>query len=130
MSVETPADPETDDVDELASELGEAIADLPIYEAFLEAKAAVEADEELQEEIRAFERLREEFMMARQAGDATNDDLRELQRNQQELHEQPKMKEYLQAQSELELKLQELDEIVSEPLEVEFGQTAGGCCED
>ena len=130
MSVETPADPETDDVDELASELGEAIADLPIYEAFLEAKAAVEADEELQEEIRAFERLREEFMMARQAGDATNEDLRELQRNQQELHEQPKMKEYLQAQSELELKLQELDEIISEPLEVEFGQTAGGCCED
>ena len=130
MSVETPADPETDDVNELASELGEAIADLPIYEAFLEAKAAVEADEELQEEIRAFERLREEFMMARQAGDATNEDLRELQRNQQELHEQPKMKEYLQAQSELELKLQELDEIISEPLEVEFGQTAGGCCED
>ena len=130
MSVETPADPETDDVDELASELGEAVADLPIYEAFLEAKAAVEADDELQEEIRAFERLREEFMMARQAGDATNEDLRELQRNQQELHEQPKMKEYLQAQSELELKLQELDEIVSEPLEVEFGQTAGGCCED
>ena len=130
MSVETPADPETDDVDELASELGEAVADLPIYESFLEAKAAVEADEELQEEIRAFERLREEFMMARQAGDATNEDLRELQRNQQELHEQPKMKEYLQAQSELELKLQELDEIISEPLEVEFGQTAGGCCED
>ena len=130
MSVETPAGPETDDVDELASELGEAIADLPIYEAFLEAKAAVEADEELQEEIRAFERLREEFVMARQAGDATNEDLRELQRNQQELHEQPKMKEYLQAQSELELKLQELDEIISEPLEVEFGQTAGGCCED
>ena len=130
MSVETPADPETDDVDELASELGEAITGLPIYEAFLEAKAAVEADEELQAEIRAFERLREEFVMARQAGDATNEDLRELQRNQQELHEQPKMKEYLQAQSELELKLQELDEIVSEPLEVEFGQTAGGCCED
>ena len=130
MSVETPAEPETDDVDELASELGEAITGLPIYEAFLEAKAAVEADEELQEEIRAFERLREEFMMARQAGDATNEDLRELQRNQQELHEQPKMKEYLQAQSELELKLQELDEIISEPLTVDFGGTAGGCCED
>ena len=131
MSVETPADPDrTDDVDELASELGEAITDLPVYGEFLEAKEAVESDEELQEEIRAFERLREEFVMARQAGDATNDDLRELQRNQQELHEQPKMKEYLQAQSELELKLQELDEIVSEPLEVEFGQTAGGCCED
>ncbi|PSQ12410.1 regulator [Halobacteriales archaeon QS_7_69_60] len=100
MSVETPADPDrTDDVDELASELGEAITDLPVYGA-------------------------------RQAGDATNEDLRELQRTQQELHEKPKMAAYLQAQSELELKLQELDELVSEPLAVDFGQTAGGCCED
>ena len=40
------------------------------------------------------------------------------------------MAAYLQAQSELELKLQELDELVSEPLAVDFGQTAGGCCED
>ena len=131
MSVETPADPDrTDDVDELASELGEAIAELPVYEAFLESKAAVEADEELQEEIQAFERLREEFMMARQAGEATNEDLRELQRTQQELHEQPKMSEFLEAQSEVELRLQELNELVSEPLAVDFGQTAGGCCED
>jgi cell fate (sporulation/competence/biofilm development) regulator YlbF (YheA/YmcA/DUF963 family) len=130
MSVETPADPETDDVDELASELGEAITDLPVYEAYVDAKAAVEADPELQEEIQAFERLREEFVMARQAGEATNEDLRELQRTQEELHDRPTMAEFLEAKSELELRLQELDELVSEPLAVDFGQTAGGCCED
>ncbi len=131
MSVETASDPDrTDDVDELAARLGEAIADLPVYEEYLEAKEAVESDAELQEEIQAFERLREEFMMARQAGEATNDDLRELQRTQQELHEKPKMSEFLQTQSEVELRLQELNERVSEPLEVDFGQTAGGCCED
>ena len=131
MSVETASDTDgTDDVDELAARLGEAITDLPIYEEYLEAKEAVENDAELQEEIRAFERLREEFMMARQAGEATNDDLRELQRTQQELHEKPKMSEFLQAQSEVELRLQELNEHVSDPLAVDFGQTAGGCCED
>jgi cell fate (sporulation/competence/biofilm development) regulator YlbF (YheA/YmcA/DUF963 family) len=130
MSVETPADPETDDVDELASELGEAITDLPVYEAYVDARAAVEADPELQEEIQAFERLREEFVMARQAGEATNEDLRELQRTQEELHDRPTMAEFLEAKSELELRLQELDELVSEPLAVDFGQTAGGCCED
>ena len=131
MSVETASDPDrTDDVDELAARLGEAITDLPVYEEYLEAKEAVENDAELQEEIRAFERLREEFMMARQAGEATNDDLRELQRTQQELHEKPKMSEFLQAKSEVELRLQELNELVSEPLAVDFGQTAGGCCED
>jgi cell fate (sporulation/competence/biofilm development) regulator YlbF (YheA/YmcA/DUF963 family) len=130
MSVETPADPETDDVDELASELGEAITDLPVYEAYVDARAAVEADPELQEEIQAFERLREEFVMARQAGEATNEDLRELQRTQEELHDRPTMAKFLEAKSELELRLQELDELVSEPLAVDFGQTAGGCCED
>jgi cell fate (sporulation/competence/biofilm development) regulator YlbF (YheA/YmcA/DUF963 family) len=131
MSVETTPDGDlTSHVDELATELGEAITDLPAYQDFLEAKQAVENDEELQEEIREFEQIREEFMMARQSGTATNDDLRELQQAQQELHEKPKMSDYLQAQSEIELKLQELNEIISEPLEVDFGQKAGGCCED
>jgi cell fate (sporulation/competence/biofilm development) regulator YlbF (YheA/YmcA/DUF963 family) len=127
MSVETtPAER----ADELASELGETIADMPAYQEFVDAKAAVESDEELQAQIREFERLREEFTMARQTGEATNEDLRELQETQQELHDRPKMKAYLQAQSEIELKLQELDQLISDPLEIEFGQKAGGCCED
>ncbi|MCY4731997.1 YlbF family regulator [Natronomonas gomsonensis] len=132
MSVETTpeGDVTDDDVTELAESLGEAITELPAYQEFVEAKAAVENDEELQDEIREFERIREEFMMARQTGDATNDDLRELQSAQQELHEKPKMAKYLQAQSEIELTLQELNVTISEPLEVDFGEKAGGCCQD
>lgn len=131
MSVETETESDVAaDVDALARELGEAITDLPVYESYREAKAAVEADPDLQQEIQAFEALREEFVLARQAGDATNGDLRELQRTQRELHEQPKMAEFLEAKSELELRLQELNELVSEPLDVDFGRTAGGCCED
>jgi cell fate (sporulation/competence/biofilm development) regulator YlbF (YheA/YmcA/DUF963 family) len=132
MSIETDAiGSETDDdVDALASELGEAIEGLPVYERYREAKAAVEADEELQEEIREFEQIREEFMLARQAGEADKEDLRTLQSTQEELHSKPKMSDYLQAQSELELRLQELNEIISEPLSVDFGGKAGGCCED
>jgi cell fate (sporulation/competence/biofilm development) regulator YlbF (YheA/YmcA/DUF963 family) len=133
MSIETDA-PESetrhDDVDALAAELGEAIAELPAYERFAEAKAVVEADEEIQAEIREFEQLREEFMLARQTGEATKEDLRELQDAQEQLHDIPEMSDYLQAQSELELKLQELNEIISEPLNVDFGGKAGGCCED
>ena len=131
MSIET--DPESDraaDVEALATDLGEAITDLPVYEDYLHAKEAVEADPDLQAEIRAFERRREEFLAARQAGDATSQDLRELQRAQEELHDRPTMAEFLEAKSELQDRLQELDELVSEPLAVEFGRTAGGCCED
>ena len=127
MSVETTPDARAT---ELAEELGEAITDLPAYEAFLEAKAAVTEDDELQREMEAFERLREEFLMAREAGTATNDDLLELQTAQEELHDKPKMSAYLEAKSDIELRLQELDHIISEPLDVEFGETAGGCCQD
>jgi len=136
MSTERTPDAVESDADtgpratELATDLGEAIADLPTYERFVEAKAAVEADEEAQERVREFEQLREEFMLARQTGDATNEDLRELQRAQQELHDIPVMSEFLQARSELELELQELNEAISAPLKLDFGEKAGGCCQD
>ena len=127
MSVETtPAEHAT----ELAEALGTTITEMDAYQTFTEAKAAVEADEEAQEQIREFERIREDFMLARQSGDATNDDLRELQAAQQELHELPVMTAYLRAQSEVERKLQELNHAISEPLVVDFGEKAGSCCQD
>jgi len=129
-TAETETEPTPDHVVDLARELGEAIADLPAYERFAEAKAAVEADQEVQEEIREFEQIRDEFMMARQTGEATRQDLRELQEAQKELHDIPKMADYLAAQSELELELQEVNEFVSEPLAVDFGEKAGGCCQE
>jgi len=93
-------------------------------------RATIADVEEIQTEIREFEQTREEFMLARQAGEASRDDLRELQRAQEQLHDIPEMSDYLAAQNELELRLQELNERVSEPLAVDFGETAGGCCQD
>ncbi|MEF8781460.1 MAG: YlbF family regulator [Haloarculaceae archaeon] len=131
MSIETDSATEAgDSVEDLARSLGDAIAELPEYQRFLDAKADVEADEEAQEGIREFEEIREEFMLARQTGQATQDDLRELQNAQEELHDIPVMSEFLQAQNELELRLQELNEYVSDPLAVDFGEKAGGCCQD
>jgi cell fate (sporulation/competence/biofilm development) regulator YlbF (YheA/YmcA/DUF963 family) len=133
MSIDTSADAESDPehaVDELARDLGEAITDLPEYQAFMEAKEQVEASEEAQEKIEEFERIREEFMLARQTGEATNEDLRTLQEAQESLHDVPVMSDYLAAQNELELRLQELNELVSDPLAVDFGEKAGGCCQD
>ncbi|MEF8868830.1 MAG: YlbF family regulator [Haloarculaceae archaeon] len=136
MSTETTPDAVEPDAEaaaratDLATDLGDAIADLPAYERFAEAKAAVESDEEAQERIQEFESLREEFMLARQTGDATNEDLRRLQEAQEELHDIPVMAEFLQARSELELILQELNETISAPLAVDFGEKAGGCCQD
>lgn len=134
MSTDTTPDADVDApaarATELAAELGEAITDLPSYQRFLDAKERVENDPEAQEQIREFEEMRESFMLARQTGDATNEDLRELQQAQQELHDIPAMSDYLEAQSELEVELQELNEAISDALAVDFGEKAGGCCQD
>jgi cell fate (sporulation/competence/biofilm development) regulator YlbF (YheA/YmcA/DUF963 family) len=131
MSVETESATDTEEsVEALASELGEAITELPAYQTFLEKKEAVEADEETQAQIREFEQIREEYMVARQTGQATQEDLRELQSAQEELHSIPVMSEFLQAKNDLELRLQALNEHISDPLAVDFGEKAGGCCQD
>jgi cell fate (sporulation/competence/biofilm development) regulator YlbF (YheA/YmcA/DUF963 family) len=117
-------------IEDLGTELGEAIAALPEYDTFERAKEAVEASPEAQERIESFEQLRREFMMARQSGDATQDDLAELQRAQEELHEVPVMADYLEAQEALEERLEAVNKAISEPLAVDFGETAGGCCQD
>jgi len=127
MSVDTET---ATDVEALARELGESIRELPVYERFAEAKAAVEADEEAQAQIREFEQIREEYMMARQTGQATQEDLRTLQAAQEDLHDVPVMADFLEAQGELELRLQALNEEISAPLHVDFGEKAGGCCQD
>ena len=132
MSVETENVTEIDDdhVDQLAAELGESIAQLPVYEEYLQAKAKVENDADAQRAIEEFEQLREEFQMARQTGRATQEDLRKVQEAQEELHDIASMSEYLEVQNELELRLQEVNELVSEQLDVDFGEKAGGCCQD
>lgn len=117
-------------VEELGSELGEAIAALPEYEAFEEAQAAVESDPDTQEKIEEFERLRSEFAAARQAGEATQADVAELEEAQRELHAEPTMARFLEAKDDLQDRLEIINEAISEPLAVDFGGEAGGCCQD
>ncbi|WP_135535424.1 YlbF family regulator [Halostella pelagica] len=130
MSIEIDAGEDEVDVEELGRELGETIAEMPEYRAFEEAKKAVERSDEAQAKIEEFEQIRQDFMLARQTGDATQEDLREVQEAQQELHSVPVMSEYLDTQNELDARLEAVNEAISEPLSVDFGEEAGGCCQD
>ena len=123
MSVQT-------SLEAMGRELGEAIAETPEYARFAEAKAAVEADDEAQERIQEFQQLRQEFMMARQTGAADQESLQKVQTAQEELHALPVMTDYLDAQSDLQDRLEAVNEAISEPLDVDFGGEAGGCCQD
>jgi len=132
MSIETEnvTEVDGDHVDQLATELGESIAQLPVYQEYLQAKAKVENDADAQRAIEEFEQLREEFQMARQTGQATQEDLRKVQEAQEELNDIASMSEYLELQNELEARLAQINDLVSEQLEVDFGEKAGGCCQD
>ncbi|WP_255170780.1 YlbF family regulator [Natrononativus amylolyticus] len=121
---------ETSRTEELGRELGEAITELPAYREFEAAQTAVENSEEAQAKIDEFERIRQEFMLARQSGTATQEDLQTLQRTQDELHSIPVMAEFLEAKSRLSGRLEEVNKAISEPLAVDFGGEAGGCCQD
>jgi cell fate (sporulation/competence/biofilm development) regulator YlbF (YheA/YmcA/DUF963 family) len=134
MSVDSPeADGDTateTDVELLGRELGDAITQLPEYRAFEEAGEAVENHPEAQDKIEAFEKQRQEFMLARQTGEVSQEEMLELKTAQQELHDIPVMAEFLEAREQLVDRLEEVNKAISEPLEIDFGKEAGGCCQD
>lgn len=127
---ETVQESEPSDVETLAHRFGSAIADLPEYRRFVETRDAVEASEAAQRKLADFERVRREFMLSRQSGNVSQEEYRKLQEAQQELHAVPEMAEHLDAQSRLDERLSKLNDVVSEPLDIDFGREAGGCCED
>ena len=121
---------ETTSVEQMGRELGRAITDLPEYEAFEEARASVEADEEVQAAISEFEQLRQEFMVARQTGRADQEQLERVQEAQEDLHQMPVLADSLDAPEDLQERLEAINEAISAPLAVDFGGEAGGCCQD
>ena len=117
-------------IEEMGRRLGEAIAELPEYQTFEETRQAVQESDEAQTKIDEFESYRQEFMLARQTGQASQEDLERLQQLQQDLHALPVMDEYLEAQDSLQERLEEINRSISDPLAVDFGEEAGGCCHD
>jgi len=117
-------------VEDLGAELGERIAATDEYERFEEAKRAVEESEEAQQRISEFDSLRAELTTARQTGEADQELVDEVRQAQHELHSLPEMAEYLEAEEELQARLQAVNNAISSELVIDFGGEAGGCCRD
>ncbi|MFW5935508.1 MAG: YlbF family regulator [Halolamina sp.] len=117
-------------VEDLGAELGERIAATDEYERFEAAKRAVEESEEAQLRIAEFDSLRAELTTARQTGDADQELVDEVRQAQHELHSLPEMAEYLEAEEELQARLQAVNNAISSELVVDFGGEAGGCCRE
>lgn len=128
--IETSVDPTTRPPEAVADDLGAAIAATEEYERFVETKTAVEESQAAQEKVREFERLRDAFVRARQAGEATEADRETLLTAQRELHAIPEMAAFLTAQKELDARLERLNTALSTDLAVDFGDRIGSCCQD
>ena len=120
----------TADIETLGGTLGEAITDLPEYEAYKAAEQAIKDDDTAQEYIERFEERREGFMLARNVGEATKEDAQELRAIQDELHALPVMQEFLAAKKELDERLLSINEAISAELDIDFAGAAGSCCHD
>ncbi|MFB6104410.1 MAG: YlbF family regulator [Halobacteriaceae archaeon] len=118
------------DVEALGRQLGEAIVETDIYQRFEETRQAVKDHDDLQEQITEFEQQRQDLIEAQQTGQASQEEMLALQRTQQELHEHPTMAEFLEAKSALQTRLEAVNKAISDPLAVDFGGEAGGCCQD
>jgi cell fate (sporulation/competence/biofilm development) regulator YlbF (YheA/YmcA/DUF963 family) len=130
VSATEEGEPSSGSVMAAAERLGRRLAETPEHERFCEARSAVQDSTEAQERIAEFEQLRDEYSMARRAGDADREALAELKEAQQELHDLPVMAEYLEAQAALDDRLDAVAEAISDPLAVDFAERASGCCED
>ena len=118
------------DVMELGTELGEALAGLPEYEAFEAAKETVDSHPDVQKKMQEFEQMQKEFMVARQQGEATEEDLDELRAVREELEAMEAMQELREAQDDLVEVLEAVNESISAELELDFGDSVGSCgCE-
>ncbi len=121
---------ETTTLEKRGRELGESIRETEAYQEFEEARRAVEDHDELQEQIQEVNELRQQFHVARQNGQATQADVDAVRQAQQELHDHPVMEQFLTAQAELQQRLTAINDAISEPLAVDFGDEASGCCND
>lgn len=130
MATESARNAESSTVESLAARLGDAITDLPEYERFVETQAAVQDSEEAQSKIAQFEQAREELVLSRQSGNLSQDQIDKLQTVQKELGAIPEMAEHVQAESRLEARLADVNDVISAPLAIDFGEKAGGCCEE
>jgi len=101
----------------------DAIADSETYQQFMEANEQLENDEEAMQLLNEYRQKQRQMQM-----NFDQSLMAELQEIQQEMAENETLQAHQQAQTELVELLQETNEVISEPLGMEFAQSSGGGC--
>ena len=101
----------------------DAVSDSEAYQQFMEANDALENDEEAMELLNEYRQKQRQMQM-----NFDQSLMAELQEIQEEMDENETIQQHQQAQNELVELLQQTNNVISEPLGMEFAQSSGGGC--
>jgi cell fate (sporulation/competence/biofilm development) regulator YlbF (YheA/YmcA/DUF963 family) len=112
-----------DAVEEKLQTFIDAIADSETYQRFIEANKQLESDPEAMELLDEYQQKQRQMQQ-----DFDQELMAELQEIQTELSANETIQQHRDAQSALVELLQETDDVISEPIGMEFAQSSGGGC--
>ncbi len=112
-----------DDVEAKLQTFVDALVDSETYQQFMDANEQLENDEKA---MALLEEYHQKQQLMQQSFDQSL--MAELQEIQQKMAENETIQQHQQAQNELVELLQQTNDIISEPLGMEFAQSSGGGC--
>lgn len=101
----------------------DAIADSETYQQFMDANERLENDEEAMQLLNEYRQKQRQMQM-----NFDQSLMAELQELQEEMSENETIQQHRQAQTALVELLQQTNNVISEPIGMEFAQSSGGGC--
>ena len=101
----------------------DAVENSETYQQFVEASEQLEADQEATELLETYQQKQQQL-----EENFDQELMAELQKLQSDLSNNETIQQHRAAQSELIELLQETNDVISEPIGMEFAQTSGGGC--
>jgi len=118
-------------VKQAARQFAEAFVEMPQYLAFEQAYYAYSKDEKAQEALQEFQAKQASLQALLMLNAVSEADKAELTRLRDKFYNLPSIMEYSKAQNELVAVSQEIGDMITEAIGINFGnacRTGGGCC--
>ena len=116
-------------VQQAARDFAAALSQMPEFNAFEQSASAFRQDEAAQKAVQAYQEKQQSLRALQMLGALSPEQQEDLQLLQQTFYGQPVVQEYLQAQSELAALCQQLGDLLSESVGLNYAAACGvSCC--
>jgi cell fate (sporulation/competence/biofilm development) regulator YlbF (YheA/YmcA/DUF963 family) len=116
-------------VRQAARDFAAALSQMPEFKAFEQAATSFRRDESAQEAMRAYQEKQQSMRALQILGALSSEEQQELLTLQQAFYQHPVVQDYLRAQSRLATQCQQLGQLLSESLELDYAAACGvSCC--